>query len=200
MTVNHTPKARAGLRLWLAAATLLALSGCAALTAPPPSGEVARGTVRAFLLEGRISASDGDRAASGRLEWEHTTDADSWLLFSPLGQVVAQLVATSTGATLRTADGQTVYGRSAEDMLPELLGVPAPTDGLAHWVQAAPRSGARVLTIDATGRPARMSDAGWIIDYPEYASDSPDAMPRRIDARWGEARIRLVIDSWVVLE
>ena len=187
------------LRVWLGAATLIALSGCATLTPPSEHGVASRDAASAFLLEARISATDGDRAASGRLEWEHAADADIWLLFSPLGQVVAQLVATDAGATLRTADGQMLTGHSAEAMLPELLGVPAPTDGLTHWVQAIPRAGARVLATDLAGRPARISDAGWIIDYPEYATESPDAMPRRIDARWGDARIRLVIDNWTVL-
>lgn len=183
---------------WLTTATLVILSGCATLAPPSDVAEATRDTVSAFLLEARISATDGERAASGRLEWEHAAEADSWLLFSPLGQVVAQLVATNAGATMRTADGQTLTAHSAEAMLPELLGVPAPADGLAHWVQAVPRSGARVLATDAVGRPARMSDAGWIIDYSEYVSESPDAMPRRIDAHWGDARIRLVIDHWAV--
>lgn len=184
---------------WLGAIALAILSGCATLAPTPDVTMAPRDTVGAFLLEARISATDGDRAASGRLEWEHASEADSWLLFSPLGQVVAELIATDTGATLRTADGQTLTGRSAEVMLPELLGVPAPTDGLAHWVQAVPRAGARVLATDQSGRPVRISDAGWIIDYPEYADESPDAMPRRIDARWGDARIRLMIDNWTVL-
>jgi outer membrane lipoprotein LolB len=185
-------------RAWLATAILVLLSACATIVPPTATDVATRDTVAEFMLEGRISATDGESAASGRLEWAHTAGTDTWLLFSPLGQIVAQLVATDAGASLRTADGQTVFGSSAEAMLPELLAVPAPVDGLVHWVQAVPRPGARVLSIDGIGRPTRISDTGWIIDYPEYATDSPAAMPRRIDARWGEARIRLVIDSWVV--
>ena len=181
---------------WLVITALLILSGCASLV-PPQDGEaIERKLFSRFLLEGRLSATDGERGASGRLEWERAAGTDSWLLFSPLGQVVAQLVADDTSATLRTADGQTLTGRSAEAMLPELLGVPAPVDGLAYWVQAVPRTGARVLVTDPIRRPARISDAGWIIDYAEYASEAPEAMPRRIDARWGDARIRLLIDNW----
>lgn len=181
--------------LWLA---LIALTGgCATVTPPASLPEPAlRAVASSFALSGRLSANDRDRAATGRLEWEHAPDADVWLVFSPLGQIVAQLVAGPDGATLRTADGRKLQRPSAELLLPELLGMPAPVDGLAYWVQAAPRAGASVLARDAIGRPARISDSGWIIDYAEYASPAPDAMPRRIDAVWGEARIRLVIDAW----
>jgi outer membrane lipoprotein LolB len=184
-----------------AAAALLAaaLAGCAVVQ--PVARESAAAVVReartAFELEGRVLASDGAQAASGRIHWRHTPHGDEWTMYGPLGQIVARLVSNAAGAELVTADGRRVRAPDAQSMLPELLGVPAPIDGLAHWVQAAPRSGARVLRIDDHGRPARISDAGWIIDYAEYADAAPDAPPRRIEANWGDARIRLIIDAWM---
>jgi outer membrane lipoprotein LolB len=183
-----------------AAAALLAttLAGCAVQpVAPEPAMAVAREPRSAFELEGRVLASDGAQAASGRIHWLHAPHGDEWTMYGPLGQIVARLVSNATGAELVTADGRSARAPDAQSMLPELLGVPAPLDGLAYWVQAAPRSGARVLRIDDHGRPARISDAGWIIDYAEYASAAPDAPPRRIEASWGEARIRLIIDTWL---
>lgn len=184
------------LRLAAAAITLVALSGCATPSAVPEIAPVARPGVAAFELEGRLAASDGERAASGSLTWVHSPLSDEWTVFSPLGQIVAQLVRTPRGATLLTADGRTQHADDANTILPQLLGVSAPLDGLSHWVQASPRAGARVLSVDDTGRPARISDAGWVIDYPEYAGPTADAAPRRIDAAWGDARIRLIIDQW----
>lgn len=83
-------------------------------------------------------------------------------------------------------------------MIPELFGAGTPVDGLNYWVQAVARDGARVLQRDAIGRPTRISDAGWIIDYAVYTDDAPDSPPRRLEANWGETRIRLVIDQWTV--
>ncbi|NMG73602.1 lipoprotein insertase outer membrane protein LolB [Aromatoleum diolicum] len=183
----------------LATLAATALSGCAVRPITPELTAVARPNAKAFELEGRLSASDGERGASGALTWTHGPASDEWTVYSPLGQIVAQLVRTPKGATLLTADGRTQHAEDANTILPQLLGVSAPLDGLKHWVQASPRAGARVLSLDDAGRPARVSDAGWIIDYPEYAGDTADAPPRRIDAAWGEARIRLIIDQWTPL-
>ncbi|WP_332670078.1 outer membrane lipoprotein LolB [Aromatoleum sp.] len=175
------------------------LHGCAI---QPPAAEVthvSRPLMPAFELEGRIAASDGNRAANGSLLWAHSPAMDEWTVMSPLGQIVAQLVSTPLGARLLTADGTVQEDEDARTMLPRLLGVSAPLDGLASWVQASPRPGARVLSVDAIGRPARVSDAGWIIEYTEYLDVTPGAAPRRIDATWGDTRIRLIIDQWTPL-
>ena len=187
-----------GRLVWLVLIAAVAglATGCATGPLAPVVAPVERTIAQGFELEGRLSASEGDRAASGQLLWTHSPGADQWTLVNPLGQIVAQLVGTPRGARLLTADGRRLEGTNAATMLPELLGVSAPFDGLPHWVQASPRAGATVLVRDGIGRPARIADDGWLIEYPEYASPAPDAPPRRIDAAWGEARIRLIIDQW----
>lgn len=175
------------------------LHGCAV---QPPAAEVAhvaRAAVPAFELEGRIAATNGERAANGGILWTHSPTTDEWTVFSPLGQIVAQLVSTPRGARLLTADGEVRESDDARTLLPQVLGVSAPLDGLSYWVQASLRPGARVLAVDAVGRPARITDEGWIVEYPEYRDAAPDARPRRIDASWGDTRIRLIIDEWTPL-
>lgn len=178
-------------------ALALVLSGCATRLPASDPAVAARAPADAFALEGRLSASDSTRAASGRMHWSHAAERDEWTFFNPLGQIVAQLVSTPAGAELRTADGQHVRAPDADRLLPELLGVSAPVAALPYWVQAVPRDGARVLQSDEYGRPLRISDAGWIIDYLEYADPAPQAPPRRLEARWGEARLRLILDEWL---
>ncbi|MCK0511965.1 lipoprotein insertase outer membrane protein LolB [Aromatoleum buckelii] len=179
--------------------TTAGLSGCAIQPAPPATTVAARAIASSFELEGRISATDGERAANGGLQWFHSPAVDEWTVLSPLGQIVGQLVTTAEGAQLRTADGRVEHSDDTAAMLHRLLGVAAPLDGLAYWVQATARPGARVLDTDERGRPARITDAGWTIEYVEYAGASAEALPRRIDAHWGDARIRLIIDQWTPL-
>ncbi|NMG31635.1 outer membrane lipoprotein LolB [Aromatoleum evansii] len=186
---------RTAVRAFAATLAALVLAGCASQTARSLAA-VPRPVAAAFELEGRLAASDGERAANGSITWSHTPVADEWTVYSPLGQIVGQLVRTPRGAMLLTADGSAEQAADADTILPRLLGVPAPIDGLQHWVQASTRPGARVLSLDEAGRPTRISDAGWIIDYVEYAGPAADAPPRRIDATWGDARIRLLIDQW----
>lgn len=186
--------------LLLATLGVALLTGCAQHRLAPADSAVEREAASSFEIEGRIAASDGEHAANGRMLWAHAPERDEWTLFSPLGQIVARLESGPEGARLRTADGRLTETSDADSLMPQLLGVPAPLDALPGWIQAAPRPPARVLELDAHGRPARISDHGWIIDYPEYADDSPTALPRRIDARWGEARLRIVVDNWTLDE
>jgi outer membrane lipoprotein LolB len=174
----------------------LAVAACVAL--PPAGVPVARQLAPRFELVGRLAATDGERAASVGVEWRHGA-ADEWLFVSPLGQVVARIEADGHGASLYAGATEPLRAASAQELLGRVLGVAPPVDGVVAWVQGVPRPSARVLQLDHVGRPARVSDAGWIIDYPEYRGPEPDARPRRLEANWGEARLKLVIDQWTAI-
>lgn len=187
-------------RILALSAALLSLAGCALQPASETGAPlVERAAIEHFEFEGRIAASDGQRSASGTLQWTRRAGYDEWTLLSPLGQIVARVVGTPQGAMLRTADGSATEAADVDELLPQMLGVNAPADHLDEWLQARPAPGARVIETDALGRPTRISDSGWLIDYPAYVDDTAEAMPRRIDATWGEVRLRVVADRWTAL-
>lgn len=180
-------------------AIALGLAACAPLPVTAPDTVATRNAAPAFELQGRLSASDGQQAASGRVEWQHIRGTHHFTLLTPLGQVVAQLDADARGARLQTADGQVLSADSAEALLPQVLGVDVPIGRLGLWVQAAPGPEAEIRNRDSAGRPALVIDLGWRIEYLDYAGESADAPPARLDISRGDARIRLVIDSWTTL-
>ena len=52
---------------------------------------------------------------------------------------------------------------------------------------------------DAAGRPARLHEAGWQIDY-FYDDNRPDALPARLHiSRPGEIELKLRIEEWRAL-
>jgi len=175
-------------------------TACAFNPAAPPPDPVARQTFDVFSLSGRLSVSDGKQSASGRLDWSRSAGADRWTVFSPLGQIVAQIDSEPDGAEVLLADGERRYAPQVADLIPMLLPGAAeagfPSERLAAWVQAAPPDGAEVRTLDAQGRPARLIDKGWIINYLGYRDESPEALPRLVDISRGEFRLRLVVDRW----
>ncbi len=183
----------------IVAVATLVLSACAPLPSTAPALIATRTFAPAFALQGRISANAGEQAASGSIDWRHAHGADSFTLLTPLGQIAAQLEASAVGARLRTADGQELNADSAEALLPRVLGVDVPVARLGRWVQAAPDAAAEVRNRDSAGRPALVIDQGWRIEYLEYLSAAADAPPARLDISRGDARIRLVIDSWTTL-
>lgn len=198
MTVAGRPLPSAAVVVAVAALTL-GLSACAPLPRTEPALIAARTFAPAFELQGRISASNGEQAASGSIDWRHAHGTDSLTLLTPLGQVAAQLEASAGSARLRTADGQMLSADSAEALLPRVLGVDVPVARLGRWVQAAPDATAEVRSHDSAGRPALVIDQGWRIEYLDYLNDAADAPPARLDISRGDARIRLVIDSWTTL-
>jgi outer membrane lipoprotein LolB len=175
-------------------------AGCALNPAAPPPDSVVRQMFDVFSISGRLSASDGKQSASGRLDWEHRIETDRWTVFSPLGQIVAQINSGPGGAEVLLANGERRFAPQIADLVPILLPgaaeVGLPPERLAAWVQAAPPGDAEVRTRDAQGRPARLIDQGWIIDYLGYRDESPEAMPRLVDISRGEFRLRLVVDRW----
>lgn len=194
---GRVERARRG--LLMGACIALTLVACAPM-APREHARVApRALMPAFLLEGRLSATDGQQAASGRVEWEHAPQTDRLTLLSPLGQIVARLDRGPEGARLLSADGAQRDASSADALLPEVLGIEVPSARLPRWLQGAPDAGAEIRQYDAAGRPQLVIDQGWRIDYLSYTDERADALPARLDISRGEARIRLIIDSWTAL-
>ena len=97
------------------------------------------------------------------------------------------------------ADGSRREAANVDTLLPEVLGVDLPAARLPRWIQAAPDEDAEVRALDAGGRPLLVFDHGWRIDYPGYADDTAAAVPRRLEISRGDARVRLIIDSWTAL-
>ncbi len=73
-------------------------------------------------------------------------------------------------------------------------------DGLPAWVRGLVDDGQAGVVRDADGRPAVLEQAGWRVEYWEWfpAQDGRPAMPKRIEARSGDAKVRLLFDQWAV--
>lgn len=183
-------------RALLAAAAALLAGACAPLPVRDGVAPAPRMLRPAFLIDGRLSATDGREAASGRFEWSHAPAQDRLTLFSPLGHVVARLEGGPGGASVLAADGSRRDAADVDALLPAVLGVELPAARLPRWVQAAPDAHAEVRTLDDAGRPRLVFDQGWRIDYLGYADDTAAALPQRLDISRGDARVRLIIDSW----
>ncbi|MHB1353107.1 MAG: lipoprotein insertase outer membrane protein LolB [Thiobacillus sp.] len=169
------------------------LGGCASVS-PPPQAAMRLPLADAWTLQGRLGVQTEGESLSGQIRWQHRGDADQVLLTSPLGQGVARIVRDPQGASLELP-GQPVRRAADVDALTrEALGYALPVAGLAWWVQARPdplREAAVALGDD--GRPARIVQDGWTIDYLQYGAD---ARPRKLLVSRTGLEIRLVADSW----
>lgn len=183
------------LRLLLAGATLIA--GCAGV---PPARLPERDRVDAFGLEARFAlrltpADQPAQSSGGRLSWEHRRNGDRILVASPLGVGLAEIESDAGGSRLRTADGKEMTSPDADALMEEVTGQRLPVTQLPAWLLGRPGRGGR-LEHDAQGRPARLAEAGWQIDY-GYDDAAPGALPSRLTlSREREIELRLRIEEW----
>ena len=185
------------MRYFVVAGLTVLLSACATPRVPVQTPTVAKLSVDTpWSLQGRIAIKAGENSQSGQLHWQHRPGMESMLLLSPLGQGVARIVSDSSGVMLEIPNKPVRRAPDAESLTREALGVALPLSGLSHWILVRPDP-LRPFeqTLDATGRVAQIRQDGWVIDYPQYMSET-DARPRKLNVARAGLEIRLVIDKW----
>jgi outer membrane biogenesis lipoprotein LolB len=164
-------------RIALALLTL-ALAACASVPAPMP--ELAA-VPASFEMSGRLAIRQGERSEIARLRWTHRRDSDAWVIASPLGNEVARIESTPSGARLTQAGGPDDEAPSFEALTQKLLGVALDPAALAATLH---------------GRPPAQTPAGWKFSVEETQQAGSVALARRISASRGDTVVRLVVDGY----
>jgi outer membrane lipoprotein LolB len=88
---------------------------------------------------------------------------------------------------------------AAEQFLTEQLGWSFPAASTRYWLLALadPASPAQA-TFAADGRLAALDQNGWAVTYDRYTEQSGVPMPAKITLQNSRARVRLVIDRWIL--
>ena len=152
--------------------------------------------IQRFALAGRVAVKLESKGYSARLRWRHELTEDALWLYSPVGSVLATLTVNGNGATLVTADKEAYNSNNVQALTREVLGWDLPLDGLQHWVLGRPDPSAPVTDAqrDDKARLTRLSQRDWIIDYQGYVDDG--LLPAALTLRYGELRLRVVVDRW----
>jgi outer membrane lipoprotein LolB len=151
-----------------------------------------------FDIAGRLSARHGAEAFSANFRWHHTGERDELEFASPLGQAVAMLSGDAQGVRLEAADGRVLTAASWVALTEKGLGWPLPVDGLASWIQGAPRAGVPFSAeAGEENRAALLRQDGWTIVYIAYAPDENAVQrPSRMTLSYPEVELRLAVDEW----
>ncbi|MCD9028959.1 lipoprotein insertase outer membrane protein LolB [Luteimonas sp. BDR2-5] len=211
-------------RLCGAAAALALLAACTSVPVRPP-GQVAaldpaalaaaesalaahEAAVRALpslAFAGRVAMSNGRDGGSGRIEWRQAGAGYRVTLSAPVTRQSWQLQGGPHGARLEGLAGGAREGADVGELLWQATGFEIPVGALAAWAAGTraegPDAGPAEVHFDAAGRLVRLEQDGWTIDYlqwqPADAAVAGPALPTRINAARGDARVRLVVDSWL---
>ena len=166
-----------------ALALTLLLGACATAPSNSPLPELAS-VPHAFEMSGRLSVRQGDRSDIARLRWTHRPAGDAWVIASPLGNEVARIESSASGATLAQAGGPTEQAASFGELTERFLGVALEPATLAAWLHGG-------------GRAELPGD--WKVTLDEMQRAGSVDIARRISASRGDVAVRLVVDEYRAL-
>ncbi|MCL1634400.1 lipoprotein insertase outer membrane protein LolB [Luteimonas sp. SX5] len=154
-----------------------------------------------WSLQGRVAVSNGRNGGSGRIDWRQDADRYEVALSAPITRQSWRLSGDRVAAQLEGLEGGTRSGADPQQLLREATGWEIPVAALSSWVRGARADeavfGPATLAFGTDLRLARIEQGGWTIDYAAWQPTSEAAaLPLRLNAQRGEAKVRLVVDGW----
>lgn len=156
-----------------------------------------------WSLQGRAAISKGRNGGSGRVDWRQQGTQYRIQLSAPVTRQswVLQGDAASGAGRLEGLEGGPRAAEDAEQLLLQATGWQIPVNRLPQWLRGVATAAAEV-ELDAEARPLRLREQGWEVDFLEWypAQGARPALPRKIEARSGDAKVRLLVDQWSDIE
>lgn len=159
----------------------------------------------AWSFQGRVAVSKGRNGGSGRIDWQQQARQYVVSLSAPVTRQSWTLSGDSGNRSGRLdgVDGGPRQGEDAQQVLLEATGWDIPVNQLPDWVRGLVAEGATAaeqIDRDAEGRPRRVRQMGWDIQFRDWypAEGDRPVLPRRIEAVNGDAKVRLLVDGWVL--
>lgn len=156
---------------------------------------------RDWGFAGRIAVSNGRDGGNGRLDWQQGGAGFSARLSAPVTRQGWELTSdfASGQSRLDGLSGGPRSGPDARDLVQQATGWDLPVATLGDWVRGVVSGQVDVVARDSAGRPLRAVQDGWEVQFGQWypAEGVRPALPRRIDAVNGQARVRLLVDQWM---
>ncbi|WP_196800557.1 MULTISPECIES: lipoprotein insertase outer membrane protein LolB [unclassified Thioalkalivibrio] len=196
-----------GVRAALALMTVMLLAGCAALPEVDRGDAAQRAfeerserlaAIETWRLVARLGLDTEREYWSAQLNWRVQGGTHILDLSGPMGRGGGRLtLAEGQPARLVTRDGQHHSARDPDVLAQRLTGDAIPVSGMVYWVRGLPDPAhAYEREVDAEGRPIRIRQAGWEIEYGEYEEFDGESLPVRMELQRDALTLRAVIRQW----
>lgn len=151
-----------------------------------------------WSFSGRLAVSQGSNGGNASIRWRQDGADFDITLSAPITRQSWRLKQVGGTVRLQGLEGGLREGPDAEALLLEATGWRIPLAALAAWVRGVRAPGPSQLSFDKQGLPATISQAGWAVEYRSWtlAAAALPALPLRLSAGNGEARVKLVVESW----
>jgi outer membrane lipoprotein LolB len=192
----------------LAALALLAmLAGCRTrppVAVPGPGAGAPWAEQRAALeglerysLSGRVAVAANGQGFSASLRYQQQPKRADLALDGPLGIGGLRVELADHEIAVTTSRGQQLDGVAARAELERRLGFELPLDELRWWLLGLPAPGkADVDAAADSGEIRGFVQNGWHVSINSRAPALGFALPQRLTAERGGARLKLLVESW----
>ncbi|RRJ83688.1 lipoprotein insertase outer membrane protein LolB [Aestuariirhabdus litorea] len=187
---------------------LLLLSACSTLPPPPQvvpdalreqhwrSHQLRMHALTQWQLSGKLGIRTQPKSASVHLNWEQHSVHYRIRIASVIGQTLALLQGSPEGLALSTADDETRYSGSAEELLLEELGWELPVSNLYYWIRGIPAPGSSAHTLNGQGLLESLQQGDWSLHFSRYQQVGNWQLPGRLVAEGPAARLTFIINDW----
>ena len=185
------------------------LAGCASRAMVPAGGvdwqsrDQQLRELNGWEARGRIAVKAGADGGSGNLQWQQRGEVASIGLSGPFGAGALQIDWTPSGIEVTDKNGtqELIYtgDDAAETFLQDQLGWVFPGGSVRYWMLgiADPEYGS-YQSFDEAGWLRQLEQRGWVITYDRFTDINGRWMPRKIVLQGRQARIKLIIDDWLL--
>lgn len=200
----------AGVLRIAAVAAMLLLAACAGprpRPAPADAAALERQSIREQILrergadwriEARLAVTSGRDSGSGSLDWIQQGEGFRFTVHAPVTGKTWLLAGTPGHVVLQGLARMPIEGASAERLLERELGWHVPLTELVDWVRAMRAPGPASIRFRADGLPECIEQAGWRIEFRDYAMELDPPLPSRVFATRGDYSVRLAIRAWTL--
>lgn len=175
------------------------LAGCAVNTVRPAQYT---GQGRQFLynitnwqLDGRLAIHSANDSWVANLSWQHRNGEESLNLSGPLGQGAIEIRISEHLLSIDRGNGVERYLNWTDEFVTQQLGVYVPVRALRYWVMGLPQVDVKVLN-----KENGFSQLGWLVEYKQMQLVGGDntSMPRKIVIANDSAKLKLIINQWIL--
>ncbi len=150
-----------------------------------------------WKIDARAGFSTANDSGSVSMIWQQKDKAYHITIIAPLGQGRLDLYGEGPDVVLKTSDGKTLYGESAQNLIYKATGFIVPIESLGHWIKGIPGVQPYAnITYNNDGTIATMQQEEWDIEYLDYQVHKNTILPRKICAINNDLKIKIVIKEW----
>ncbi|MGM0553224.1 MAG: lipoprotein insertase outer membrane protein LolB [Pseudomonadota bacterium] len=184
------------------------LAGCAAPMPKVDTGQAARlafeqrvaviEAASAWRLSARLGLSAEDQHWSAQLHWRFRDGRHVLDLSGPMGQGGGRLTLDGVQpALLETRAGERLLAEDPDALAARLTGREMPVSGMIYWVRGLLQPDvAHDIQLDSEGRPVRITQAGWTVEYVEYEEVDGVSLPSRINMWRDGVELKARLRGW----